>query len=96
MLLEQNECVRFDSEKEKCDILLALDADGYDCSCYDIEDGVVRNSCYVGDGWVFWANAGHIDGAWKTQPSDIEITYEEFMKRTASPVIHDLNLEDLL
>lgn len=37
-----------------------------------------------------------IDGAYKTQPSDIAITYEEFMGRTAPLAIHGLNLEDLL
>lgn len=96
MLLEKDECVCFDSEKEKCDILLALDADGYDCSCYYIEDGVVGNPCYCGAGWVFLTNAGRIDGAYKTQPSDIAITYEEFTGRTAPLAIHGLNLEDLL
>lgn len=96
MLLEKDECVHFYSEKEKCDILLALDADGYDCSCYYIKDGVVGNPCYSAAGWVFLTNAGRIDGAYQTQPSDIAITYEEFMGRTVPLTIHGLNLEDLL
>ena len=43
MLLETTECVRFYSETEKCDILLALAADGYNCWCYEIKDGVVHD-----------------------------------------------------
>lgn len=65
MLLEKDEYVYFDSVKEKCDILLALDAGGYDCSWYQIKDGVVRNPCYSGAGWVFLTNAGRIDGIYR-------------------------------
>ena len=96
MLLEKDEYVYFDSAKEKCDILLALDAGGYDCSWYQIEDGVVRNPYYIGAGWVFLTNAGRIDGIYRPQPSANAITYEESMGRTAPLTIHGLNLEDLL
>lgn len=96
MLLEKGECVHFDSAKEKCDILLALDAGGYDCSWYQIKDGVVGNPCYIGAGLVFLTNAGRIDGMYRTRPSDIAITYEELMGRTAPLAIHGFNLEDLL
>ena len=96
MLLEKDEYVYFDSVKEKCDILLALDAGGYDCSWYQIKDGVVGNPCYSGAGWVFLTNAGRIDGIYRPQPSANAITYEEFMGRTAPLTIHGLNLEDLL
>lgn len=96
MLLEKDEYVYFDSAKEKCDILLALDADGYDCSWYQIKDGVVGNPCYSGAGWVFLTNAGRIDGIYRPQPSANAITYEEFMGRTTLLTIHGFNLEDLL
>lgn len=98
MLLEMTECVRFYSETEKCDILLALDADGYNCWCYEIKDGVVHDPCYHGSGWVFTLAGGMIDSTTRARPDStcIEISYEEFMKRTAPPVIHGLKLEDLL